>query len=149
MQFTPIGTVHNRIKERTDEGWGSVRSGIVIRDDLKEGITGLAQFSHVIVVTYLHKAKFVPEKHLTRHPRNRANIPLSGIFAQRAKDRPNPIGITAVRLISASGNTVTVEGLDAIDGTPVLDIKPYFPAFDRVDDVRVPDWVDGFMKQYF
>jgi tRNA (Thr-GGU) A37 N-methylase len=76
-------------------------------------------------------------------------MPEIGIFAQRAKHRPNPIGLTAVRLLSVAGNVLTVRGLDAIDGSPVLDIKPYFPAFDRVDDANAPEWVGRLMEGYF
>ena len=71
-----------------------------------------------------------------------------GIFAQRAKHRPNPIGITTVPILSIKNNILTVQGLDAIDGTPVLDIKPYFPMSDQVD-ARTPPWVDELMKGYF
>lgn len=149
MEFTPIGTVHTAATEKADTGWGAVRSDIVVRDDLKDGLIGLEQFSHIIVVTYLHEAEFIPEKHLVRRPRGRADMPLLGIFAQRAKDRPNPIGITAVRVLEVSGNTVTVEGLDAIDGTPVLDVKPYNPGFDRRDDAAIPEWMQTLMREYF
>ena len=72
-----------------------------------------------------------------------------GIFAQRAKHRPNPIGLTAVRIVGHDGNVLRVRGLDAIDGTPVLDIKPYVPVFDRVDGAVTPAWVDEIMKDYF
>ena len=149
MHFTPIGTVHNKAKEKNDQGWGSVQSEIFIRPDLKDGLIGLGQFSHIIVVTYLHEAEFIPEKPLVRRIRGREDLPRLGIFCQRAKDRPNPIGITAVRLLGVSDDTVTVSGLDAIDGTPVLDIKPYNPAFDRRDDAVVPDWMDEIMRTYF
>ena len=71
-----------------------------------------------------------------------------GIFSQRTKDHPNQIGITAVEILSASDTSITVQGLDAIDGTPVLDIKPYFPIFDR-RDARTPEWVDVLMEKYF
>jgi tRNA (Thr-GGU) A37 N-methylase len=76
-------------------------------------------------------------------------MPKTGIFAQRAKDRPNPIGITAVRIRSLGPGWVEVSGLDAIDGTPVLDLKPYVPQYDRVDDARVPAWVGTLMEGYF
>jgi len=148
MHFIPIATVRNHVKGQTDRDWGSVRSDIVLRDDLKDGLTGLADFSHVIVVTYLHEAKFIPEKHLIRRPRGLADMPLMGIFAQRAKDRPNPIGITAVRVVSVADGVLTVEGLDAIDGTPVLDVKPYYPAYDK-RNASVPEWVDRLMRDYF
>ena len=72
-----------------------------------------------------------------------------GVFAQRTKFRPNPIGVTAVRLLGIEDNIVRVRGLDALDGTPVLDIKPYMPPFDRVDDVSMPPWVGRFIEGYF
>ena len=75
-------------------------------------------------------------------------MPLLGIFSQRTKDHPNQIGVTTVEVLSVSETTVTVKGLDALDGTPVLDIKPYFPVFDR-RDARTPQWVDILMENYF
>lgn len=76
-------------------------------------------------------------------------MPLVGIFAQRAKDRPNPIGITAVSLLSVTSDSVFVRGLDAIDGTPVLDLKPYYPQYDCMDGAIVPEWVVRLMEGYF
>jgi len=76
-------------------------------------------------------------------------MPQIGIFAQRARHRPNPIGITAVRLIGVEGRVLSVRGLDAIDGTPVLDIKPYFPVYDHDSGAVVPEWVERLMKGYF
>lgn len=76
-------------------------------------------------------------------------MPELGIFSQRAKHRPNPIGISAVELIQIDGNVLIVKGLDAIDGSPVLDIKPYFPVFDRVKRSTVPEWVERLMVGYF
>ena len=72
-----------------------------------------------------------------------------GIFAQRAKHRPNPIGVTAVSLVGIRDNVIEVRGLDAIDGTPVLDIKPYYPAYDKVAQAHVPEWVTRLMQNYF
>ena len=76
-------------------------------------------------------------------------MPKVGIFAQRAKNRPNPIGVTAVEIVSVGENCIEVKGLDAIDGTPVLDIKPYYPTYDQVASPVVPDWVNELMKDYF
>ena len=76
-------------------------------------------------------------------------MPEVGIFAQRAKHRPNPIGMTAVQLTRVEGNVLIVKGLDAIDGTPILDIKPYYPAFDRIEEPRNPEWVGRLMEKYF
>ena len=80
--------------------------------------------------------------------RNREDMPLVGIFSQRGKDRPNQIGMTSVRIVSVDGAALTVKGLDAIDGTPVLDIKPYYPVYDK-KDAKVPEWVDRLMAHYF
>lgn len=144
----PIGYVRNQVTERKDSEWGSDISTIIINDTLSGALTGLSDFSHAMILCYLDRAKFIPEKHLLRRPRNRADMPLLGIFSQRTKDHPNPIGITAVEILSVSENSLTVRGLDAIDGTPVLDIKPYFPVFDR-RNAKTPDWVDILMKDYF
>lgn len=75
-------------------------------------------------------------------------MPLLGIFSQRTKDHPNPIGVTTVEILAVSENSITVRGLDALNGTPVLDIKPYFPVFDK-REAKTPDWVDVLMDQYF
>jgi len=76
-------------------------------------------------------------------------MPEVGIFAQRAKDRPNPLGITAVSIVGVESGVLVVRGLDAIDGTPVVDVKPYYPAYDRIMDASVPEWVERLMKGYF
>jgi len=145
----PIGYVRSPVTKPVDEGWGAVESTIVLELDHRRGLQGLDGFSHVLVVTFLHGASFDPARHLLRRPRGLAEMPEVGIFAQRAKDRPNPLGITAVPLLCVGTSSLTVCGLDAIDGTPVLDIKPYFPRFDAVAGARVPDWVETLMRDYF
>jgi len=110
---------------------------------------GLENFSHAIIVTYLHQANYEKEKHLQRRPRNLETMPKVGIFSQRAKDRPNPIGITAVEIISVGDDYLEIKGLDAINETPILDIKPYYPHYDKIDSPKVPEWVDRLMKNYF
>ena len=147
--FEPIGFVLSQAKEKTDHHWGSVRAQIVLHDDLADGLQGLEDFSHVIIVYHLHEARFVKERHLIRHPQDRADMPKIGIFSQRAKDRPNSIGITTVKLISVNQNILHVQGLDAIEGTPVLDIKPYYPQYDLKEEARVPQWVNRLMENYF
>jgi tRNA (adenine37-N6)-methyltransferase len=145
----PIGVVESPVKEPVDEAWGSVTSKVILRPEYAPGLLGLDAFSHVIVVTYLHKAFFDPARHLQRRPRGLEQMPKVGIFSQRAKDRPNYLGFTAVELLAVGENDITVRGLDAIDGTPVIDIKPYFPQYDRILSARVPDWVNALMKGYF
>jgi len=149
MNLQPIGSVKSPAAEPTDENWGNVISEIHLVEALAPGLQGLAQFSHLIVVFFMHQSTFNPATDLVRRPRGRADMPEVGIFAQRAKHRPNPVGITAVKLVEIEGNVLKVKGLDAIDGTPVLDIKPYVPAFDRVDQAIVPAWMEQLMDGYF
>ncbi|HEX8598075.1 MAG TPA: tRNA (N6-threonylcarbamoyladenosine(37)-N6)-methyltransferase TrmO [Chloroflexia bacterium] len=149
VTMQPIGVVRSTVKEGIDEGWGRVVSEIHLLEEYAPGLRGLEEFSHVIVVFLMHQATFSPGDDLVRRPRGRADMPEMGSFAQRAKHRPNPIGLTAVRLLSVVGNVLTVRGLDAINGSPVLDIKPYFAAFDRVDDASAPEWVSRLMEGYF
>ena len=144
----PVGYVSNQVEERKDHFWGGDISTIVLREDFRGGLTGLEEFSHAVILCYLDKACYKPETHLLRRPRNRQDMPMLGIFSQRTKDHPNPIGVTAVEILSVSDSVLTVKGLDAMDGTPVLDIKPYFPAFDK-REARTPGWVDVLMKNYF
>jgi len=145
----PIGWVRSPISEPVDEVWGLVESSIVIEPDFRAGLRGLEEFSHLVVVTFLHRASFDPNRHLVRRPRDLAEMPEVGIFAQRAKDRPNPIGLTCVPIVAVEEERIRVRGLDAIDGTPVLDIKPCFEEFDCPGPARVPDWVGILMQGYF
>ena len=145
----PIGEVKSPVKDPVDEGWGTIESLILVEEELRDGLRGLAEFSHVLVVSLLHGARFEPERHLVRRPRGLADMPELGIFAQRAKDRPNPIGVTVCPIVQVNADGVVVTGLDAIDGTPILDLKPYFPVFDTAPNARVPEWVDRLMAGYF
>ena len=144
-----IGQVESPIQEQTDEHWGEVSARVVLRPEYHEGLRGIEQFSHALIVTFLHEALYDPSRHLVRRPRGLASMPEVGIFAQRAKDRPNPLGITAAAIVGVEPGVLVVRGLDAIDGTPVVDVKPYYPAYDRVMDAAVPEWVDRLMKEYF
>ncbi len=143
----PIGQVVNNVKTPVDHEWAKVESKIVLREDLAPALAGLDDFSHALVVFWMHQAG--PVKTLQRRPRNRPDMPELGIFSQRAKHRPNPIGITAVAITRIEKNELVVQGLDAINDTPVLDIKPYFPIFDSRAGVKVPEWVDRLMAGYF
>ena len=149
MNLEPIGTVKSSVVEAIDENWGKVVAEIHLLDSLAPGLKGIEQFSHVVVIFFMHRSTFDPATDLMRRPQGRSDMPLVGIFAQRAKHRPNPIGITTVRLVQVQGNVLKVKGLDAIDGTPVLDIKPYLPAFDCPPDATNPEWIDKLMEGYF
>ena len=149
IALEPIGFVHSPITEGRDDGWGAVVSEIVLRPELADGLTGLDTFSHAVVLYWMHEARFEAAQHLARHPRDRQDLPRLGIFAQRAKHRPNPIGLSVVRIVKIAEGRLTVQGLDAIHGTPVLDVKPHFAIFDAPADAVVPAWVAGFMADYF
>lgn len=148
IEMKAIGTVENDVLEKKDIPWGGKVSVILVHKELEKGLTGLDTFSHAIIITYLHLAKFSGEKHMVRSPRNREDMPKIGIFSQRTKDHPNPIGITTVEILKVEGNKVFVQGLDVMNGTPVLDIKPYYPAFDKREG-ETPEWVDRLMVDYF
>jgi len=143
-----LGTVRSPIQEGVDSDWGQVESTVELKADFQEALQGLEAFSHVLIVFYMHQSSFSSED-LVRHPQGRTDLPKVGIFSQRAKHRPNPIGITAVELLGIQGSCLRVRGLDAIDGTPVLDVKPYFPWFDRKDHVQTPEWCEEIMRAYF
>lgn len=149
MELRPVGFVKSPVTEPVDDNWGGVVSRIHLTKPWARGLKGLGEFSHAVVIFHMHRATHNPQTDLVRRPRGRADMPKVGIFAQRAKHRPNPVGITAVRLLGIRGSTLTVQGLDAIDGTPVLDIKPYVSEFDRVARPRVPAWMKKLLKGYF
>ncbi|MBE6764499.1 MAG: tRNA (N6-threonylcarbamoyladenosine(37)-N6)-methyltransferase TrmO [Ruminococcaceae bacterium] len=149
IKITSIGTVSNRVSEKKDVSWGEDISQIILDEKYRGGLSGLEDFSHAVIVYYLDKANFDIEKHLTRKPQNREDMPLVGIFSQRAKDRPNRLAMTAVSIVSVEEDRLTVRGLDAIDSTPVIDIKPYYPMYDCKNDARVPEWVERLMEHYF
>ena len=148
IELEPIGFVRNKVTDRKDVSWGDDVSSIVLEEQYVSGLKGLEDFSHVIILYWLDQACYFPEKHLQRRPQNREDMPLVGIFSQRGKDRPNRIGMTSVEIVSVSEDALVVKGLDAVDGTPVLDIKPYYPAYDK-KDASVPEWVDRLMEHYF
>jgi tRNA-Thr(GGU) m(6)t(6)A37 methyltransferase TsaA len=149
VEITPIGVVKTDVAEPTDDNWGKIISEIEVQAELAPGLQGLTDWSHVVVIYLMHTAEFDVGKHLVRRPRERDDMPELGIFAQRARHRPNKIGITAVKLLGVEGNIVRVKGLDAINGTPVLDIKPYAPVYDGVTEPLVPGWFIRLMQGYF
>ena len=149
IELFSVGVVKNNVSTKKDKDWGSDVSQIIIKEEYEDGLKGLSDFSHIIVVYFLDKAKFDMERHLVRRPQGREDMPMVGIFSQRAKDRPNPIGITSVELININKNIITVKGIDAIDNTPVLDIKPYYPMYDCKNNAVVPEWVVRLMEHYF
>ncbi|HEY8836694.1 MAG TPA: tRNA (N6-threonylcarbamoyladenosine(37)-N6)-methyltransferase TrmO, partial [Dehalococcoidia bacterium] len=121
-------------------GWEGVESRIEIEHRLSEALRGIEGFSHIIVLTWLHLAAAEPRDQLSIHPGGDVRLPLIGVFALRVAGRPNPLGCSVVRLDRVEGATLRVRGLDVLDGTPVLDVKPYLPLYDCAPDARLPGW---------
>ncbi len=138
IEVKPIGFVKRESSEE-DVKEKNLVSRIVLKKSLSRALDGIEDFSHVFVIFWMHRIADT-ETALKIHPRGRADLPLVGVFATRAPNRPNPIGLTLVELVKRRGGTLWVKGLDAFDGTPVLDIKPY-DKWDAALSVRVPKWL--------
>jgi endonuclease-3 related protein len=141
MTLRAIGTVRNEVTRPQHRGWEGVISEIVVDSHLSQAMDGLDGFSHIKVLFWMHRVA-AGEAALKIHPRGKPELPLVGLFATRSPRRPNPIGETTVRLLERRGNILRVEGLDAISGTPVIDIKPHIPGNDSVADAKVPPWIN-------
>ena len=142
ISFKAIGIVRNGITQlpRPEQGWREVVSKIVIDPSLTEALDGLEEYSHITVLWWMHQVAATGELPAKRHPMGKQELPLVGLLAWRSPIRPNPIGKTTVSLLQRQGNILRVEGLDAIDGSPVIDIKPYVPRWDSAPDARMPWW---------
>lgn len=136
-----IGVVSSPITTIDFTDWADVVSEIKLDEALVPGLRGLEEYSHIIVVFHLHQVHFNPATDLVRHPRDRTDWPLTGVFATHTQFRPNPIGITTVKLLGIAGNVLSVKGLDALDGTVVLDIKPYMPDLEVAEVAVAPPWM--------
>ena len=151
MLIEPIGHVTSTSSAAIDDDWDAVTATITLDADRfpTESLWGLDTFSHIDVVYLFDQVD--PTKVVTgaRHPRGNPDWPLVGIFAQRAKMRPNLIGVSTCRLLAVSGLTISVHGLDALDGTPVIDIKPYMVEFGPRGDVYQPAWSHELMAGYW
>ncbi|MBO8156222.1 MAG: SAM-dependent methyltransferase [Bacillaceae bacterium] len=146
----PIARVYNERKRVEDDNWGEVSSVIELEQDFEEeSLNEIETFSHLEVIFYFDQVKDEKIQYGARHPRNNQALPKVGIFAQRGKNRPNKLGLTTVRLIKKEGRKLYVEGLDAIDGTPVIDLKPVFKEFLPKGDIKQPDWVSEIMDKYW
>ncbi len=146
----PIGHVRSTRKLAEDDDWGAETSSIELAGTFaEEALLGLDAFSHVEVIYLFDRVTQDKIVRGARHPRNNPDWPLAGIFAQRAKNRPNRIGSTIVQLVKVSGRHIHVLELDAIDGTPVIDIKPVMVEFLPRTPVRQPDWSHELMRPYW
>jgi tRNA-Thr(GGU) m(6)t(6)A37 methyltransferase TsaA len=150
ISLQPVAFVHASRTEVRDDFWGGVVSEIELTpEQLADSFDGLEEFSHAEVIFLLDRVQ--PEDVVTgaRHPRNNPAWPRVGIFAQRAKARPNRLGATIVRVVGRDGRRLRVMGLDAIDGSPVLDIKPVMNEFLPQEPVRQPEWSRELMRDYW
>jgi tRNA (adenine37-N6)-methyltransferase len=146
----PIGFVRNSRKKIDDDYWGDVVSEIVISEKIsEESIKGIEDFSHLEIIFYFNLADLSKINISATHPRENKNFPKVGIFAQRKKARPNLLGSTIVKLIKPERNILIVSGLDAVDGTPVIDIKPVFKEFLPTEKIIQPEWSAELMKNYW
>ncbi len=151
MTVEPVGVVRSARTALEDDFWGDVIAEIHL-DAARftwDALLGLDGFSHVEVVFVFDQVAEDDIVTGARHPRGRTDWPRVGIFAQRGKARPNRIGLTCCELAGVSGTVLRVRGLDAVDGTPVLDIKPYLREFGPRGEVRQPEWATELMRDYF
>ena len=138
IKVKPLGKAKNDVTKPMLPGWKDIVTKIVINKNYAKGLDGIEDYSHVIIVYWMDKEM---ECHLKHHPQGKNDIPFVGIFACRCPQRPNRIAISTVELVGRKGNIITVKGLDIVNGTPILDIKPYTPQYDRVGKAKVPKWV--------
>ncbi len=139
ITLKPIGFVKNNVKVPRFGNFANEVSEIVVDEKFTDALKGIDDYSHVIIVYWMDKVRDYVVQH---RPQGNPNVPIVGIFSCRCPQRPNPIAITTVKLIGHEGNKVVVKGLDVLDGTPVIDIKPYWPQYDKVEDGKIPDWVN-------
>lgn len=147
----PVGRVENRRHDMDDDRWKGVISTIALdpRQFTPAALLGLEQFSHIEVIFHLDRIPVESVHRAARHPRGDSRWPAVGIFAQRAAARPNRLAVTRCRLLGVDGLRLTVEGLDALDGTPVLDVKPYMEEFGPRGPVSEPTWARELMRDYY
>ncbi len=135
----PIGVAKNNVDKSMLPGWKNVVTEIEINKNYSKGLDGIEDYSHIIVVYWINKEL---ECHLKHHPQGRKDVPYIGIFACRCPQRPNRIGMSTVKLLKRKGNVIKVRGLDILNGTPIIDIKPYTPQYDKVTKTKIPKWVN-------
>ena len=147
--LNPIAFVKNNREQPIDDHWAEIISEIELADNVpNEALTNIEGFSHLEIIYFFDK---VNSKDIVFSGRPRGNpfFPIVGIFGQRKKDRPNAIGLCTVELIEHKGRTLKVRNLDAINGTPVLDIKPVFKEFQPKGIIQQPAWVSELMREYW
>ncbi len=150
IAIEPIGHVRSTRRDLSDDDWGAVTARIELLESFPvECLLGLEEFSHAEVLFHFDRVQEAAIVRGARHPRGNRSWPLVGIFAQRGKDRPNRLGSTMVEIVGREGRNLEVRGLDAIDGTPVLDIKPVMAEFLPRSALRQPAWSRELMREYW
>lgn len=151
VHLAPIGVVRSTRKDVYDDHWD--REAVAIELDptrfTAEALAGITAFSHVEVLFYMDRVDPGRVETAARHPRNNPAWPRVGVFAQRGKNRPNPIGATICRVVGVEGTRLVLHGLDAVDGSPVLDIKPWVQEFGPRGEVSQPAWISELMEGYW
>lgn len=151
FSLEPIGHVTSERDATIDDDWDCIVTHIDLdasRFDT-EALMGLSTFSHVEIFFIFDRVPLEKIETGARHPRGQKEWPRVGIFAQRGKNRPNRLGATICRVVSVEDLRLTVAGLDAINGTPVIDIKPVLSGFERRGELREPDWAKEIMSRYW
>lgn len=144
-----IATVKNSRKEPIDDNWEAIIAEIELAEHIPtEAFNNISNFSHLEIIYYFNKVQ-KEDIVFSGHPRGNPDYPSTGIFGQRKKDRPNTLGLTTVELLEHNARTIKVKFLDAVDGTPVLDIKPVFREFQPITEIKQPAWVSDLMKNYW
>lgn len=151
IDLEPVGYVRGGRVEVMNDDWGDVRAEIEMDGGRfsAEAIAGLDSFSHLVVVYHFHKVDPRTIELIARHPRENPAWPKVGIFAQRGKNRPNLLGVSSCRMLGTEGLRIQVQGLDALDGTPVLDLKPHMTGFEPRGEIREPEWAREIMAKYW
>jgi len=150
IELEAIAFVSNERGAIEDDNWGALVSAIELADHIPtESLDGVDAFSHLEIIFYMNQVADEKAVARTRHPRNLESLPRIGTYAQRNKSRPNKLGLTTVEFVSRVGRTLFVRRLDAINGTPILDIKPVLKAFEPVGEIMEPDWPKVIMDEYW
>lgn len=150
ITLNPIGFAFNKRHEIEDDYWGEIVTKIILDSSLpEESLSGINSFSHLEIIFYFHMVEKNKIVMGARYPRNDKTLPKVGIFAQRGKNRPNQLGLTTVKIINRKGRELTVAGLDCINETPILDIKPVMKEFLPKEVIVQPDWTNEIMKNYW
>ncbi len=143
----PIGRVlRGRARDAEGDRWEEAESEIEIDPAWQDALDGIAEFSHLWVIWWLDDTDDAPIP-LRVHPQRRPDLPLVGLFATRSPRRPNPIAITAVSLLAREGDRLRVQGLDAFEGSAVLDLKPYLSRGDQIPDSHHPEWLNRLWQE--